>query len=682
MDIKAIQDDITIFGDPDDLFDETDDEGQVTKMGALSLLIQELKKCGLECNLPKFACVGTTPDACAKRPSWLLEPTSIQTADGSIIQARGTDICNNPVGEDIYVETFLATKLESICNAIKQSSDSLSASSRHANFLAFYHSYQARFDYWTATNNLVFTGPLALKLDAFLRDILNTTAGFDIFETPPEGTPLLSFTEERVTLKSKNSGLGFRPYKHRYLLLNSLNNILPQAIDRRDENNNLIKGLWNSLSNILGAGSFDDANKDQCWSGFHASNSSFASDHQSLIGLVKNRYLDSNTTLAIDPPECGVCTASNSCFGYGIKKLHKAIQDILRHLDYEIVQSLADSMSGDDQRRITFCSTHNNAFANSFPLALAPEPSLRFNREEFTVAMARKLGAAIPQLLTYVGTTVRSEGRSHKVRVDKFGNSVASAPGVKGGYVTVAHNMIQRDAMKQVAISGVPVKGDSPFNTCNRAFGDCLNLGTATRADEDIETNLQKLIPDGLIGRFDLDAPFDSPPNRLDGCETFVEVKTLAALTMTPNARAQKFQSDVEKRVHDLDSKYPGSTFTQRLKSHGKDGRYLVLVVGPFANLSDDFTVLCDFLGRARALRAISSWNINPKHALAMNRHILVSRFGHLAALVWARLILGRFRDAVLPGSTQDFSGSDAFFNAFSSDPRRGVYRGRHVPGA
>ena len=48
-----------------------------------------------------------------------------------------------------------------------------------------------------------------------------------------------------------------------------------------------------------------------------------------------------------------------------------------------------------------------------------------------------------------------------------------------------------------------------------------------------------------------------------------------------------------------------------------------------------------------------------------MNRHILVSRFGHLAALVWARLILGRFRDAVLPGSTQDFTGSDAFFNAF-----------------
>jgi hypothetical protein len=127
--------------------------------------------------------------------------------------------------------------------------------------------------------------------------------------------------------------------------------------------------------------------------------------------------------------------------------------------------------------------------------------------------------------------------------------------------------------------------------------------GVETRANDDIEKNLQKMIPDGWIGRFFLDAPFNSPPNRLDDRETFVEFKTLASLAMTPNVRAQQVQSDIEKRAHDLDLKYPGSTFTQVLKSHGKDGRYLVLVVGPFANLSDDFVVLCDFLGRACALK-------------------------------------------------------------------------------
>ena len=66
------------------------------------------------------------------------------------------------------------------------------------------------------------------------------------------------------------------------------------------------------------------------------------------------------------------------------------------------------------------------------------------------------------------------------------------------------------------------------------------------------------MIPVGLIGRFDLDTPFESPPNRLSACKNLVEVKTLAALTMTPDARAQKFKSDVEKRARDLNSKYPG----------------------------------------------------------------------------------------------------------------------------
>ena len=109
------------------------------------------------------------------------------------------------------------------------------------------------------------------------------------------------------------------------------------------------------------------------------------------------------------------------------------------------------------------------------------------------------------------------------------------------------------------------------------------------------------------------------------------------ALAMKPNARAQQVQADTEKRAHNLDLKYPGSTFTQVLKSHGNDGRYLVLVVGPFANLSDDSIVLWDLslLGRARALKAIYSWNISAMHALAINRHILVSQFGHLASLVW-----------------------------------------------
>jgi hypothetical protein len=67
---------------------------------------------------------------------------------------------------------------------------------------------------------------------------------------------------------------------------------------------------------------------------------------------------------------------------------------------------------------------------------------------------------------------------------------------------------------------------------------------------------------------------------------------------------------------------------------------------------------LCDSLGRARALKAINSWYISPKHALTINRHILISHFGHLASLVWAKMVLGRFLHAVLPDFSRFPAGS------------------------
>jgi hypothetical protein len=74
-------------------------------------------------------------------------------------------------------------------------------------------------------------------------------------------------------------------------------------------------------------------------------------------------------------------------------------------------------------------------------------------------------------------------------------------------------------------------------------------------------------------------------------------------------------------------------------------------------------------------LKAIYSWNTSPKHALAMNWHILVSRFDyfcHLASLVWAKLILGRFRDAVLPDYSRFPADSDDYLNLFSLIPVMG----------
>ena len=92
--------------------------------------------------------------------------------------------------------------------------------------------------------------------------------------------------------------------------------------------------------------------------------------------------------------------------------------------------------------------------------------------------------------------------------------------------------------------------------------------------------------------------------------------------------------------------------------------------------------VLCDFLGRARALEAVTAVT-SSRSTRSLNRHILVSHFGHLASLVWAKLILGRFRgDTVLPDFSRFPAGSDDYLYAFFTDPRHGRYCGRYVPGA
>ncbi len=85
----------------------------MTKMGALSLLIQELKARGLDCNKIKCACAGTMPPCLHKeismKPSWLKEPMTIEAANGSIIHAWGIDVLQQsywrrPLRSDIFNE--------------------------------------------------------------------------------------------------------------------------------------------------------------------------------------------------------------------------------------------------------------------------------------------------------------------------------------------------------------------------------------------------------------------------------------------------------------------------------------------------------------------------------------------------------------------------------------------------
>ena len=108
----------------------------------------------------------------------------------------------------------------------------------------------------------------------------------------------------------------------------------------------------------------------------------------------------------------------------------------------------------------------------------------------------------------------------------------------------------------------------------------------------------------------------------------------------------------------------------QELRAYGP---YLVLVTGPFGNLSSDFKTFVDFIARERAMQTMALQNIN--------RSISALWCG---VLDFSLLAADRWRDAVSnrPTVPHHVADIDLAADEFLSDnPHRGGYH-VHVPGA
>ncbi len=101
-----------------------------------------------------------------------------------------------------------------------------------------------------------------------------------------------------------------------------------------------------------------------------------------------------------------VLTVPAAAFGFGVTKMHKKTQDILRRTNYELLLKESKVFAKDDQRSIAFLATHDSAFG--FPVA--SDPNSNFDNREFETALARKMGIPVKFLLPYVGSRVRSNG--------------------------------------------------------------------------------------------------------------------------------------------------------------------------------------------------------------------------------------------------------------------------------
>jgi hypothetical protein len=355
--------------------------------------------------------------------------------------------------------------------------------------------------------------------------------------------------------------------------------------------------------------------------------------------------------------------------------LQKSIQSIFKQLACDILTQDANSLPQDDHRASSFLASINNPFANSFPNSIVTS-DLKMSNMEYQVAFARKFGLPISILCPYVGTAVRASGNSVRTFVDKFGDGVACAPGVKGDHFRKFHDGCVTLLVNFLNSAKIPTQGGHR-GTCKDTFSKSFRV-PGIQSEED-ERLLQGIIPDAKIDARDCRmGPFDGP-NRLLGKVSLVEHKLLASRLKTVDAREAEVRRNLVYRAQRLDVKYPGSTFERDLSSFGD---YVVLISGALVNLSRDWDLVVDLIARERAMRTLDVRIIAPHLALAIQRRFLQQHIGFFVARGWAQHIIERWRSAVSFSSMAPTFENDSevlrepsFVPEFDSD-----LRGRFFP--
>ena len=101
---------------------------------------------------------------------------------------------------------------------------------------------------------------------------------------------------------------------------------------------------------------------------FHSSGNIFGKDHRDLISLAQDRYRAAATAAGQDLTNTkNLLTSPIDGFVFGLRRVHKRPQDLIRQLDYMGLLADSELLAGDDQRAIAFLATHDSPFANNFP---------------------------------------------------------------------------------------------------------------------------------------------------------------------------------------------------------------------------------------------------------------------------------------------------------------------------
>ena len=571
-------------------------------------------------------------------------------SDDSDVKHYGMENCGAPMGSPEYRRLWLTQKANKICESIRNISSSLSMYDAHAAYAAINYSLQSRSDFILQLYSHEETDSFRASIQKSLFEAYNIVSNSNIL-TANENEKDTTFVRDRLFLRTSKGGLGYRDLNNRFLFSNNLNSILPQTIDQINEETGEIvkKGLWNSLSSILGTNSFDQRHSSERWKKLYESNIPTAQSLKAEWERIKTSFQNLVTdNEMVNLPS--TLKEGEQSFGHGIKKLSKVIRDQFQELQTKHLEERAQQLRRDDPRRVSFLSVRQDPIATSL-LQGTPSNYIKMSSSEFRDAFTNYLGLSSPSSATLTGSSIPTHQNSRQLLVDKYGYNVKTANGMKGDNIRIMHDSIHDLLTRELSAAKILTKG-SPSRPIKNVFAHLIN----PNASEEHARHVQGIIPDILIT---VTKEVSIKPTFFDNTTTITDIKTLSPgqhytnidnliTNQAVNNREEKVNADYYAHATTIDSIYnntPNNTpgpVQQELRRYGKNGKVIGLIIGSFGDCSRSIHELIKLISRENALMHIEYFNMSFDEAFNIHQRILRKKLSLQIAKEWAKVTLDR----------------------------------------
>ena len=714
--IRAIQDDINVFGPAELLFGED---------GAIQALLSRLEEWDLRPNRKKFQCYAIGQQAVDLTPSWLTRPfvitdpeleaqvkeleknaketeaeartapgetkaTKQATADQAAreaeearaaipenVRAHGIKICGAYYGTEAFIETKLKLTEREICSidlaepgTILRVATKLAAIDPHVANSAALYSLQARLDYIMATHPPSLTGNLARAADEAMKRSYETIFGTDILN--PEGVPnqkYLSdtdFTRDRAYQPIRHNGLGARLHETRCQFLNTMNAVLRQMPS-------LCPDLTPITGDSWGEPTEESDEAEPPWRTFLASGSKLAEETKSEWNRMKSLKDEALAASHGDVSLFGPSPfdAEDDSFGGG-EKLQKRIFDFIYDIRANALLRRAENLMTDDPRRMAFLACRGNPFPRSL-LEYTPSRECSFNPTAFRCAVQMLFGIPVTILEPYLGLPIKTNRNSCPATVDPEATNLKARTNVGGGFQKVFHDFIQNWISLLCHRAGIEHIGGSwgRPSTCKNLFEfAAIAIARATGC----ERLLNYIIPDLLINYGNTRKMIDFKTLGPGMC--YSESNSIEE-GIVIETRAKKVTADYTKKAKEIDRANGTAEgaighIEFQFKKYN-EGNVLGFVIGAYGDLSKNFSELTDFLATQKAKKYLQYHNTPFKDAKSMFLRQLRHTLGLVAHHGAATLLLNRLHYCVEsprnpPNFNEDRNNDSAHYHHFQFD--------------